>query len=127
MPERRVVVVGAGIVGLNVALALRRRGCAVTVLDARGPGLATSYGNAGCIAVAEITPISMPGLIRQVPRMLLDPLGPLAIRWRYLPRLLPWLWRFLRARPPAPGGGPAQGRGARGGGARAHREGGAPA
>jgi glycine/D-amino acid oxidase-like deaminating enzyme len=39
----------------------------------------------------------MPGLIRQVPRMLLDPLGPLAIRWSYLPQLLPWLWRFWRA------------------------------
>ncbi|MBI3514645.1 MAG: FAD-dependent oxidoreductase, partial [Proteobacteria bacterium] len=101
MPERRVVVVGADIVGLNVALALRRRGHAVTVLDARGPGLGTSYGNAGCIAVAEITPISMPGLIRDVPKMLLDPLGPLAIRWRYVPRLLPWLWRFWLAGTPA--------------------------
>lgn len=94
---RHVVVVGAGIVGVNVALALRSRGFAVTVIDERGPGLATSQGNAGCIAVAEITPISMPGLIWQVPRMLLDPLGPLAIRWQYLPRLLPWLWRFWRA------------------------------
>jgi D-amino-acid dehydrogenase len=101
MPERRVVVVGAGIVGLNVALALGRRGWAVTVVDPRGPGEATSFGNAGCIAVAEITPISMPGLIRQVPRMLLDPLGPLAIRARYLPRLAPWLWRFWRAGTPA--------------------------
>ncbi len=83
---RRVVVIGAGVVGVNVALALRRRDVAVTVLDARGPGLGTSYGNAGCIAVAEISPVSMPGLVWQVPRMLLDPLGPLAIRARYLPR-----------------------------------------
>ena len=91
------VVVGAGVVGINVALALRRRGLAVTVLDPRGPGQATSYGNAGCIAVAEITPVSMPGLIWRVPGMLIDPLGPLAISPRYLPRLLPWLWRFWRA------------------------------
>jgi glycine/D-amino acid oxidase-like deaminating enzyme len=94
---RRILVLGAGIVGVNVALALRRRGFAVTIVDDRGPGLGTSFGNAGCIAVAEITPISMPGLIWQVPRMLLDPLGPLAIRWQYLPRLTPWLWRFWRA------------------------------
>lgn len=97
---RQVVVVGAGVIGINVAVALRRRGFAVTVVDDRGPGLGTSYGNAGCIATAEITPISMPGLIWQVPRMLLDPLGPLAIRWSYLPRLTPWLWRFWRAGTP---------------------------
>ena len=77
---RHAVVVGAGVIGVNVALALRERGFAVTVVDDRGPGLGTSFGNAGCIATAEITPISMPGLIWQVPRMLLDPLGPLAIR-----------------------------------------------
>jgi D-amino-acid dehydrogenase len=94
---RRIIVLGAGIVGVNVALALLQRGFAVTIVDDRGPGLGTSYGNAGCIAVAEITPISMPGLIWQVPRMLLDPLGPLAISWQYLPRLMPWLWRFWRA------------------------------
>ena len=94
------VVIGAGVIGINVALALRRRGLAVTVLDPREPGQATSSGNAGCIAVAEITPVSMPGLVWQVPRMLLDPLGPLAIRWRYLPQLAPWLWRFWRAGSP---------------------------
>ena len=94
---RRILVLGAGIIGVNVALALRQRGFAVTIVDDRGPGLGTSFGNAGCVAVAEITPISMPGLIWQVPRMLLDPLGPLAIRWQYLPRLMPWLWRFWRA------------------------------
>lgn len=92
-----MLVLGAGIIGVNAALALRRRGYAVTIVDDRGPGLGTSFGNAGCIAVAEITPISMPGLIWQAPRMLLDPLGPLAISWRHLPRLMPWLWRFWRA------------------------------
>jgi glycine/D-amino acid oxidase-like deaminating enzyme len=94
---RRILVLGAGVVGVNAALELLKRGYAVTIVDDRGPGLGTSFGNAGCIAVAEITPISMPGLIWDVPRMLLDPLGPLAIRWQYLPRLMPWLWRFWMA------------------------------
>jgi len=94
---RRILVLGAGIIGVNTALALRQRGFDVTIVDDRGPGLGTSFGNAGCIAVAEITPISMPGLIWQVPRMLLDPLGPLAIRWQHLPQLMPWLWRFWMA------------------------------
>lgn len=94
---RRILVLGAGIVGVNAALALQKRGYDVTIVDDRGPGLGTSFGNAGCIAVAEITPISMPGLIWHVPRMLLDPLGPLAISWKYLPQLTPWLWRFWMA------------------------------
>lgn len=93
----RALVIGAGVVGCQVAIQLARRGLDTVIVDDRGPGLATSYGNAGCIAVAEITPISMPGLVWQVPRMLLDPLGPLSIRPAYLPRLAPWLWRFWRA------------------------------
>jgi D-amino-acid dehydrogenase len=101
MTERRVLVIGAGIVGINCAIALRRQGFAVTVVDEKPPGEGTSFGNAGCIATAEITPISMPGLIWQVPKMLADPLGPLAIRWSYLPKLAPWLWKFWRAGTPA--------------------------
>lgn len=95
-PER-ILVIGAGVIGLNCAIALRKTGAAVTVIDERGPGEGTSFGNAGCIAIAEILPISTPGLIWDVPRMLLDPLGPLSIRWSYLPRLAPWLWRFWLA------------------------------
>ena len=93
----RAVVIGAGIIGINAALALRERGFAVTVVDLRSPGTATSQGNAGCFATADITPVSMPGLIWSVPRMLADPLGPLSLRWRNLPTLAPWLWRFWRA------------------------------
>ena len=93
----RAVVVGAGVVGVNVALALLTRGFDVTIVDPLAPGTATSAGNAGCFATADITPISMPGLIWSVPRMLADPLGPLSVRWRNLPTLAPWLWRFWRS------------------------------
>ena len=54
-PER-ILVIGAGVIGLNCALALRKTGAAVTVIDERGPGEGTSFGNAGCIAIAEILP-----------------------------------------------------------------------
>lgn len=93
----RAVIIGAGIVGVNAGLALLARGFAVTIVDPLPPGTATSSGNAGCFATAEITPISMPGLMWSVPGMLLDPLGPLSVRWRNLPTLAPWLWRFWRA------------------------------
>src|SRR3546814_17774841 len=44
--------------------------------------------------------MSMPGVLRSVPKWLRDPLGPLAVRWGYLPRAMPWLWRFVRAGTP---------------------------
>lgn len=91
-----VVVVGGGFVGLCSALHLLARGAAVTLIDPGDPERAASYGNAGQLAVGEVVPISGPGVLSDVPRWLLDPLGPLAIRWTYLPRLVPWLLRFLR-------------------------------
>jgi D-amino-acid dehydrogenase len=94
---RGIVVLGAGIVGISCACWLQRDGFAVTVVDRLGPGEATSYGNAGGVATGEVAPLAMPGLLREVPGWLLDPLGPLAVDWRYLPRALPWLLRFLRA------------------------------
>ncbi|HEX5794873.1 MAG TPA: FAD-dependent oxidoreductase [Geminicoccaceae bacterium] len=98
---RRAVVIGAGIVGVATALQLQQDGWQVTVVDPEEPGERTSSGNAGLIATHSVTPLAMPGVLRQVPRMLVDPDSPLAIRWRHLPRLLPWLARFARAGAPA--------------------------
>lgn len=99
--SRRVVVVGAGIVGVCAGLTLRQEGHEVTVLDPRTPGRATSFGNAGVISVGSVWPVSTPGAWRKVPRMLADPAAPLRIRWPYLPRMAPWLARFLAAGTPA--------------------------
>ncbi len=97
----RVVIVGNGIVGLATAFQLRRNGHEVIVVD-RGPvDEGTSTGNAGGVAGADFLPIPEPGLWKRVPGYLLDPLGPLTIRWRDLPSLTPWLYRFLRACRPA--------------------------
>jgi D-amino-acid dehydrogenase len=92
----RIAVVGAGVVGLCCAHALLDEGHAVTVLDA-GMAWAPSLGNAGWIASHNVMPLASPKMWRHVPRWLADPLGPLAIRPAYLPRLLPWLWRYLAA------------------------------
>ena len=94
--DRRVVVVGAGVVGLACACRLQQSGFRVTVLERGEPGREASFGNAGGIATSEAIPLATPGVSRKVPGWLLDPLGPLAIRWSHLPRLLPWLWRFWR-------------------------------
>lgn len=93
----KIIVVGAGITGVSAAEWLRRDGHAVTLIDRVRPGSPeqTSYGNAGMISRSGVVPVSVPGLIWHVPGMLLDPDSPLYLRWRHLPRLAPWLARFL--------------------------------
>lgn len=100
MSQHEVIVVGAGIVGMATALSLQREGHKVTVLDSGAPGSGASMGNAGCICPASCVPESGPGVMMQAPGWLADPLGPLALRWRYLPKFLPWLIRFIRAGQP---------------------------
>ena len=99
--RRSVVVLGAGIIGTCVALNLQDYGWRVTLLDPKAPGEGASKGNAGIIAVSHVTPVATPGILRQVPSMLLRHQAPLSIRWRYLPRLAPWLYEFLRASRPS--------------------------
>ena len=96
---RHVAVIGAGITGATTALELLRDGHRVTIVEPAAPGgeQAASYGNAGWFSSMSVIPPSGPGLWRQVPGFVMDPLGPLAIRWSYLPKALPWLLRYLAA------------------------------
>lgn len=98
---RHVIVIGAGIVGLATAHHLLREGVSVTLIDRDPEGDKASFGNAGGIAVTEVIPASVPGLLWKVPGWLLDPLGPLAIRPSHAPRLIPWLLRFSSAGKPS--------------------------
>lgn len=97
--SHHVVVIGAGIVGAASAIELLRDGHTVTLVEPGDPGgeQAASYGNGTLLNPSSVIPMSTPGIWKKVPGYLMDPLGPLAIRWSYLPRLLPWLWRFVRA------------------------------
>jgi D-amino-acid dehydrogenase len=95
----RVVVIGAGIVGASTAVELLRDGHDVVIVEPDTPGgrQAASYGNSGWLSPASVVPMSMPGLWKKVPGFIADPAGPLAIRWRYLLGLAPWLMRFVAA------------------------------
>ena len=98
MPDmtQHTIVIGAGIVGVSTAIWLRRFGQDVTIVDRDGPGQGTSFGNAGLLAACAMVPVTTPGLITKAPKMLLDPDSPLFLRWSYLPRLAPWLVRYLK-------------------------------
>ena len=95
--HRHVTVIGAGIVGMSCALHLLREGHQVRVIDRLPPGAGCTYGNSGLFADYSFVPLSLPGVLANVPKWLLDPLGPLAIRWRHAPKMLSWLLRFVRA------------------------------
>ncbi len=96
----KVVVIGAGVVGICCASYLQRDGHELTVLDPVAPGGSCSFGNSGSIAPGSCVPLALPGVLRKVPSWLLDPEGPLKVDWPYLPRALPWLVQFLRSSRP---------------------------
>jgi D-amino-acid dehydrogenase len=100
--SRSAIVIGAGVIGLSTALYLQRDGWHVTIVDPEPPGEAgASFGNAGLIATHIVQPIATQSILPKIPKMLFDETAPLAIRWRYLPTVLPWLIRLLRATRPA--------------------------
>jgi len=95
--QKHAVVIGAGIIGVCAGLSLLRDGYRVTLIDRQGPGEGASFGNGSVMTPDAVVPVATPGIFWRVPGMLLDPAGPLRIRWGYLPRLTPWLLRFLAA------------------------------
>jgi D-amino-acid dehydrogenase len=95
----RIAVIGAGIVGAAATWELVKDGHDVTLIEPGQPGgpQAASYGNGAWLSPASVVPMSMPGLWCKVPGYLLDRGGALTIHWTMLPRLTPWLLRFLVA------------------------------
>ena len=94
MSQPHATIIGAGIVGVSSAAFLQREGYRVTIIDRVPPGEGCSFGNAGGVAFAEVVPSIHPRILLKIPGWLMDPLGPLTIRWSYLPKVLPW---FLAA------------------------------
>ncbi len=93
--DRHVAIIGAGIVGVATAIWLQRDGYRVTLIDRAGPGEGASFGNGGVLATCAMVPVTGPGLLKKAPAMLMDRNQPLFLKWRYLPRLLPWLRKYL--------------------------------
>ena len=93
----KIGIVGAGIQGISNALFLQKKGFEVSIFDKDQPGSPTaSYGNAGHFSPYASVPINRPDILTDVPAMLLSSTGPLALKWSYLPKMIPWFWQFMR-------------------------------
>ena len=93
----KIGIIGAGIQGISNALFLQKKGFSVTIFDRDEPGShAASYGNAGHFSPYASVPINRPDVLSDVPAMLLSSTGPLALRWNYVPKMIPWFLKFIR-------------------------------
>ena len=93
--NQKIGIVGAGIQGVCNALFLQKKGFQVTLFDRDEPGSAASYGNAGHFSPYASVPLNRPDVIADVPSMLISSRGPLALKWNYVPKMIPWFVKFI--------------------------------
>ena len=91
----RIGIIGAGIQGVCNALFLQKKGFEVTLFDRSEPGSSASYGNAGHFSPYASVSLNRPDVLLDVPAMLLSSRGPLALKWNYVPKMIPWFVKFL--------------------------------
>ena len=90
-----VGIIGAGIQGICNGLFLKKKGFDVVIFDRDEPGNAASYGNAGHFSPYASVPLNRPDIISDVPAMLMSSRGPLAIKWNYISKMIPWFYKFI--------------------------------
>jgi len=92
-----VGVVGAGIQGVCISLNLIKKGFKVTLIDREEPANnSASYGNAGHFSPYASLSMNRPDVLIDVPAMLLSTTGPLALKWNYVPKMIPWFIKFIK-------------------------------
>ena len=92
-----VGVIGAGIQGVCIGLQLIKKGVPVTIFDKNDPGSMSSYGNAGHFSPYAVIQLNRPDVIYDIPKMLLSSYGPLALKWNYIPKMIPWIFKYLKS------------------------------
>ena len=91
-----VGIVGAGIQGVCIGLQLLKKNIPTTIFDREDPGMMASYGNAGHFSPYAVLQLNRPDILYDVPKMLLSSSGPLALKWNYIPKMFPWILRYLK-------------------------------
>jgi D-amino-acid dehydrogenase len=92
----KIAVIGCGIQGISNALFLQKKGFTVTIFDKNDPGShVASYGNAGHFSPYASVPLNRPDVLADVPAMLFKSSGPLALKWNYVHKMIPWFVKFI--------------------------------
>tara|TARA_Y200000002_G_scaffold62675_1_gene47805 strand:- start:1855 stop:3090 length:1236 start_codon:yes stop_codon:yes gene_type:complete len=95
MKKLKIGIIGAGIQGVCNALFLQKKGFQVTLFDRDEPGNAASYGNAGHFSPYASVPLNRTDILTDIPSMLMSSRGPLALKWNYVFKMIPWFSKFL--------------------------------
>ena len=91
----KIGIIGAGIQGVSNALFLQKKGFQVTLFDKDEPGNSATYGNAGHFSPYASVPLNRPDILADIPAMLLSSRGPVALKWNYVPKMIPWFLKFI--------------------------------
>ena len=89
-------IVGAGIQGICIGLQLLKKNIPVTIFDKQDPARMASYGNAGHFSPYAVLQFNRPDILVNIPKMLFSSSGPLALKWNYVPKMLPWFFNFVK-------------------------------
>ncbi len=89
-------IVGAGIQGICTGLQLLNKNIPVTIFDKNDPAKMASYGNAGHFSPYAVLQFNRPDILINIPQMLFSSYGPLALKWNYMPKMIPWMWKFVK-------------------------------
>ena len=92
-------IVGCGIQGVCIALQLLKKGVPTTIFDRENPDnpvSMASYGNAGHFSPYAVLQLNRPDILYDIPKMLFSSYGPLALKWNYIPKMLPWIIGYLK-------------------------------
>jgi D-amino-acid dehydrogenase len=93
----KVIVIGAGAVGLCAAHYLRCAGIETTLLERGANEDGCSFQNAGLVAPSHIIPLAAPGVMRKGLQWMLDPESPFYVKPGLDRSLISWVWKFYRS------------------------------
>ena len=91
-----VGIIGGGIQGVCIGLQLLKKNIPTTIFDRSDPGMMASYGNAGHFSPYAVLQLNRPDVLYDIPKMLFSSFGPLALKWNYIPKMLPWIFNYLK-------------------------------
>lgn len=95
--EKKVVIVGGGIIGLCSAYYLQKEGHQITVIDKSNMDGGASYVNAGYLTPSHIIPLAAPGMISKGLKYMFDSASPFYMKPRFDKEFLKWAWAFKKS------------------------------